>query len=143
VKSRRLRRAWPGSLYAGCRTEYLRESGDLSEEELESFNPTLDQNASKWDVFDSEGRYPGVVELSDRFTPFMVKGDRCYGVYRDEFDVQYLQVLRIDGVSVASSWGSVVGGRLGRGCRIVTIRWFRSSCVRSRDNRVTVRQEWG
>lgn len=143
MKSRRLRRAWPGSLYAGCRTEHLRESGDLSEEELESFNPTLDQNSSKWDVFDSEGRYLGVVELSDRFTPFIVKGDRCYGVHRDEIDVQYVQVLRINGVSAASSCGSVVGDRLGRGCRIVTIRWFRSSCVRSRDNRVTVRQEWG
>ena len=103
MKSCRLRRAWPGSLYAGCRTERLWESGDLSEEELESFNPTLDQNSSKWDVFDSEDRYLGVVELSDRFTPFLVKGDRCYGVHRDEYDVQYVQVLRIDGVSAASS----------------------------------------
>ncbi len=103
MESRRLRRAWPGSLYAGCRTEHLRESGDLSEEELESFNPTLNQGSSQWDVFDSEGRYLGVVELSDRFTPFIVKGDRCYGVHRDEIDVQYVQVLRIDGISAASS----------------------------------------
>lgn len=82
------------------RVRYL---GDLSEEELGSFNPTLDQGSPKWDVFDSEGRYLGVVELPDRFTPFTVKGDRWYGVYRDEFDVQYVQVLRIKGASTSST----------------------------------------
>ena len=80
----------------------VRFLSDLSEEELESFNPTLDQGSPEWDVFDSEGRYLGVVELPERFTPFTVRGDRWYGVYRDEFDVQYVQVLRIKGVSASS-----------------------------------------
>ncbi|TFG65438.1 MAG: hypothetical protein E4H28_04195 [Gemmatimonadales bacterium] len=76
------------------RVRYL---GDLTDEELESFNPTLDQGSSKWDVFDFEGRNLGVIQLPDRFTPFTVEGDRNYGVYRDEFDVQYVKVLRIIG----------------------------------------------
>ena len=81
----------------------VRHLGDLTEEELESFNPTLDQGSSKWDVFDSEGRYLGVIELPERFTPFVVEGDLCYGVFRDEFDVQYVQVLRINGAGAAAS----------------------------------------
>ncbi len=93
-------RAGPNGTLWIQRVRYL---GDLSEEELESFNPTLDQGSPKWDVFDSEGRYLGVVELPDRFTPFAVKGDRCYGVYRDEFDVQYVQVLRINGAAASST----------------------------------------
>lgn len=93
-------RAGPDGTLWIQRVRYL---GDLSEEELESFNPTLDQGSPKWDVFDFEGRYLGVVELPDRFTPFIVEGDRFYGVYRDEFDVQYVQVLRINGAAASST----------------------------------------
>jgi len=76
----------------------IRNFDDLTDEQLESFNPTLDQGSATWDVFDSEGKYLGVIELPDRFTPFTVNGDLCYGVLRDDFDVQYVLVLQITGV---------------------------------------------
>jgi len=88
-------RAGPDGTLWVQRVRYL---GDLTDEELESFNPTLDQGSATWDVYDSEGRYLGAIELPDRFTPFTVVGNRLYGVHRDEFDVQYVVVLRINGV---------------------------------------------
>lgn len=68
----------------------------MTEEELESWNPQLDQGSPLWDVFEADGRYGGVVELPDRFTPFAIEDDRIYGVLRDDFDVQYVQVHRLD-----------------------------------------------
>ncbi|MFQ5528868.1 MAG: 6-bladed beta-propeller [Gemmatimonadota bacterium] len=93
-------RAGPAGTLWVQRVRYL---SDLTEEELESYNPTLDQGSPQWDVFDSAGRYLGIVELPDRFTPFTVDGDRWYGVVRDDFDVQYVQVLRITGAAAGSS----------------------------------------
>jgi hypothetical protein len=58
----------------------------------------LDQGSDEWDVFDSEGRYLGIVTMPDRFSPFSLVGDRLYGVWRDEFEVQYVRVFRITGV---------------------------------------------
>ena len=74
------------------RVRYLR---DLTDEQLESYNPTLDQGSFEWEVYDAEGRYLGVVALPDRFTPFTVHGDLWYGVQRDDFDVQYVVALRV------------------------------------------------
>jgi hypothetical protein len=88
-------RAGPDGTLWVQRVRYL---SDLTDEELESFNPTLDQGSATWDVYDSEGRYLGVIELPDRFTPFTVVGNQLYGVHRDEFDVQYVMILRINGV---------------------------------------------
>jgi len=93
-------RAGPAGTLWVQRVRYLE---DMTDEQLESFNPTLDQGDSKWDVFDAEGKYLGVIELPERFTPFTVKGDRCYGVYRDEFDVQYVKVLQISGAEASST----------------------------------------
>ncbi len=92
-------RAGPDGTLWIQRVRYL---SDLTEEELETYNPTLDQGSPEWDVFDSEGRYLGVVELPGRFTPFTVDGDLWYGVVRDDFDVQYVQILRITGVESSS-----------------------------------------
>ena len=58
------------------------------------FNPQ-DMGAPQWDVFDREGRYMGEVAMPDRFTPAKVVGDRMYGIWRDDLDVQYVKVLRI------------------------------------------------
>jgi len=87
-------RAGPEGTLWVQRVRYLE---DMTDEQLESFNPTLDQGSASWDVYGSEGKYFGVIELPDRFTPFTFKGDRLFGVYRDEFDVQYVKVLRIAG----------------------------------------------
>ena len=50
-----------------------------------------------WDVFDSEGRYLGIVMLPTRFTPSLFRHDKIYGVWSDELDVQYVVRLRIVG----------------------------------------------
>ncbi len=72
---------------------------DMTEDERENWNPMLDQGSDEWDVFDAEGRYLGVVAMPDRFSPFSLKGDLLYGVWRDEFEVQYVKVYRITGLS--------------------------------------------
>jgi len=72
---------------------------DMTPDERENWNPMLDQGSDDWDVFDAEGRYLGAVTIPDRFSPFSLKGDLLYGVWRDEFEVQYVKVLRITGLT--------------------------------------------
>ena len=57
-----------------------------------------DIGAPDWDVFDSDGRFMGVVTMPNRFAPRAFVGHRIYGVWRDELDVQYVVRLRIVGV---------------------------------------------
>ncbi len=52
---------------------------------------------SNWDVFDRTGRYLGMVALPARFTLRAIRGDRIYGLWRDELDVQYVVRLQIVG----------------------------------------------
>lgn len=49
----------------------------------------------RWDVFDAEGGYLGVVEMPERFTPLRFVDDRLYGVHRDELEVQRVVRLRL------------------------------------------------
>jgi hypothetical protein len=51
--------------------------------------------APDWDVFDSEGRYLGVVTLPDRFEPVEFAEEDVYGVWRDELDVEYVMRLKV------------------------------------------------
>ena len=74
----------------------IRQLEDMTEEERKSWNPQLDQGAPEWDVFEADGRYGGVVTLPARFTPFALEEDRIYGVFRDDFDIQYVRVYRLD-----------------------------------------------
>lgn len=67
----------------------------LTDEERETWNPNLDLGASEWNVFDAEGRYLGVVDMPHRFQPVTFDGDLAYGIWRDEFDVQYVRVMRV------------------------------------------------
>lgn len=69
---------------------------DMTAEERENWNPILDPGVTdEWDVFDAEGRLLGIIRMPDRFTPFSLKGDLMYGVWRDEFEVQYVRVYRV------------------------------------------------
>ncbi len=54
-----------------------------------------DSGSPRWDVFDAEGRYLGVVEFPASFALMGFDGDVTYGVLRDEFDVQYAARLRV------------------------------------------------
>lgn len=71
---------------------------DMTADEQENWNPLLDQGSDEWDVFDADGRFMGFVTMPERFTPFSLKGDLLYGVWRDEFEVQYVKVYRITGL---------------------------------------------
>ena len=58
-------------------------------------DPRIPLGAPGWDVFDSEGRFLGVVTMPDRFTPIGFVGDEIYGVWKDDLDVEYVVRLFI------------------------------------------------
>jgi len=49
-----------------------------------------------WRVFDAEGVLLGEIRMPDRFQPLRFDGDRIYGVQKDDLDVQYVVVLRLN-----------------------------------------------
>jgi hypothetical protein len=65
----------------------------LSLEEPDVFHMTsrdfLDVGSRDWDVFGKEGRFLGTLRMPPRFTPHVFRGDKLYGVLRDEVDVPY------------------------------------------------------
>src|SRR5690606_27335284 len=54
-----------------------------------------DPGSARWDVFDADGRYLGVVEFPPNFAFMTFDADVVYGVLRDEFEVQYVARLRV------------------------------------------------
>ncbi len=67
----------------------------LSDEELERYNFLEEFGSQLSDVYDRDGRYLGVVEMPPRFQPRTFRGDKIYGVWRDELDVQYVMRVRV------------------------------------------------
>lgn len=84
-----------GSLWV----QRIRKPDELSAEEREEFNPLQNLGSPDWDVFDAQGRYLGVVTMPERFQPVGFDGDRVFGVWRDEMDVQYVRFVRIVGAA--------------------------------------------
>ena len=82
---------YQGSLWV----QPVQAPGLLTDEEIERYNFVEDFGAGGWEVFDREGRYLGVVTMPPRFTPRTFLGDKIYGVWRDDLDVQYVLRLRI------------------------------------------------
>ncbi len=58
-----------------------------------------DVGGSDFDVFDADGRFLGTLALPTKFQPVRVRGDRLYGIWRDDLDVQHVMVLRVDGLT--------------------------------------------
>lgn len=87
-----------GSLWV----QRVQEPTGMTEEERESWNPLLDLGATSWDILDSEGRYLGALDMPHRFQPVTFEGDLVYGIWRDEFDVQYVRVMRVVGVEATA-----------------------------------------
>ena len=79
--------------------QHIRAASDLTDEQLSASNILEDIGAPNWDVLDRGGRFLGVVTMPDRFAPRVIVGDKIYGVWRDEFDVQYIVRLRIEGAA--------------------------------------------
>jgi hypothetical protein len=79
-----------GSLWA----RHVQPVSELIEEEDFDLN-NINMGAPEWDVFDYEGRFLGVVAMPHRFEPMVFRGDKIYGLWRDELDVQYVVRLRV------------------------------------------------
>jgi hypothetical protein len=75
--------------------QHIRPPSSLGDDE--AWNPIEDVGASDWDVFGQDGRFLGVVTMPPRFTPRLVVGNKLYGVWRDEYDVQYVKRYAIAG----------------------------------------------
>lgn len=78
--------------------QHIQSPSELSEEELAAFNMIEDMGAKDWDVFDVDGRFLGIVTMPPRFSPRSIVGNKIYGVFRDDLDVQYAVRMRIVGV---------------------------------------------
>jgi len=87
-----------GSLWV----QRVQEPTGMTEEERETWNPLLDLGATEWDILDAEGRYLGVLDVPHRFQPVTFEGDLVYGIWRDEFDVQYVRIMRIVGLEATA-----------------------------------------
>lgn len=48
-----------------------------------------------WDVFDGEGRYLGVLQMPEGFTPRRVVADAVYGIHSDDLGIQRVARYRI------------------------------------------------
>ena len=55
--------------------------------------------ANRWGVFSPEGNFHGHVEMPDRFQVMSIARDYVLGVSRDEFDVERVELYRLDRVS--------------------------------------------
>ena len=86
----RILRFLPGIRGRSCRPK------ELSDEELEAFT-LVDFGAPEWDIFDSAGRFLGVVMMPARFAPAVFRADKIYGAWHDEHDLPYVVRLRIVG----------------------------------------------
>ena len=87
-----------GSLWV----QRVQEPTGMTAEEREAWNPLLDLGASEWEILDAEGRYLGVLDMPHRFQPVTFEGDLVYGIWRDEFDVQYVRVMRVVGLEATA-----------------------------------------
>lgn len=75
--------------------QHVQPISELDEEELATLGMPVFVGSPEWDVFDSQGRFLGVVTMPSRFTPTVFRGDRVYGVWQDEQDVPYVVRLRV------------------------------------------------
>ena len=58
-------------------------------------NPHLLFGSRNWDVFDADGRFLGEVAMPAGFTPTKFVGEKIYGVWKDELDVEYVMRLTV------------------------------------------------
>jgi len=89
--------------------QHIQSPSELTEEERKVFNFIEDIGAKDWDVFDVEGRFLGVVTMPPRFSPRTIVGNKMYGVFRDDLDVQYAVRMRIVGVEFDDTGAIVLG----------------------------------
>ena len=85
--------------------QHLVVPSELSDEEIEDFNPQLGMGSPDWDVFDDRGRFLGTLTMPTKYQPLSFVGEDIYGIWRDDLDVQYVMKLRITGMPGADKGG--------------------------------------
>jgi len=75
--------------------QLIEPPGNLTEEEVEDFDPEGGYGGDTWDVFDSEGRFLGSVIMPPSFEPFRFSGGALYGIWQDEMEVDFVKRLRL------------------------------------------------
>ncbi len=85
--------------------QHLVVPSELSDEEIEDFNPQLGMGSPNWDVFDDRGRFLGTLTMPTKYQPLSFVGENIYGIWRDALDVQYVLKLRITGLQGADTGG--------------------------------------
>lgn len=73
--------------------QQIRTAADATDLEG-GFNPQ-DMGSDRWEVFDAEGRYLGVLQFPVRFMPLLVEENAFWGVQRDALDVQSVVRYRL------------------------------------------------
>ena len=72
---------------------------DMTPEQVEALNNSMSvRPAPGFDVFDGQGRYLGIVKVPDEMPLGLLNGDRMFGIVKDELDVEYLRIYRIEGM---------------------------------------------
>lgn len=77
--------------------QHIASPAQLSDLELASFRTLIGWGRPEWDVFNSGGRFLGVVRGPLGFFPVLFRGNEVYGVQMGENDRQYVLKLRIVG----------------------------------------------
>jgi hypothetical protein len=68
---------------------------EVNDGPLADWNPLqLSAVSRQWDIFDSQGRVAGRLELPRGFRLLLIEDGHLYGVYRDGLDVQHVRVYR-------------------------------------------------
>ncbi len=94
-----------GSLWV----QHVQAINRMTEDQLSNFNPLLTLGGPEWDVFDNQGRFLGTIEMPTGFQPVRFVGDRIYGIWRDDLEVQHVMALRVVGVPGEDTGGMPVG----------------------------------
>jgi len=74
---------------------------DMTPEQVEAltFSASV-RPAAGYDVFDRQGRYLGIVEVPHEMPFGLLDGERMFGIVRDELEVEYLRIYRIEGMDL-------------------------------------------
>lgn len=75
--------------------QQVQTAEDLMASGAESFDPQ-DLGSHRWDIFDGEGRYLGVLEFPVGFTPLKLLPGQVYGTWKDDLGVPYVMRLAIE-----------------------------------------------
>jgi hypothetical protein len=91
--------AWAPTTVTGMFRMLLGADGEIwigrfDPEDDRSFYPN--SNPLVWTAFNPEGRVAGTVRMPERFSPFELTPEGVLGVYRDEYDVEYIQHVRVE-----------------------------------------------